>query len=73
MRQLSLLACFAALLSLGMLPAQAKVLAEGKPVKGYFWQKVGKANGQSTMMCRSTSSSALQKASSCEKAGAKQP
>lgn len=73
MRALPLLLSLATLLSLNPMPASAKVVAEGKPSKGYFWQKVQKANGQSTMMCRSTSSSVLQKAALCEKAGAKQP
>lgn len=73
MRSLPLLLSLAALLSLSPNPASAKVVAEGKPSKGYFWQKVQKANGQSTMMCRSTASSTIQKAALCEKAGAKQP
>ena len=73
MRTFLFLSSLAALLTLSLLPVQAKVLAEGKPAKGYFWQKVSKANGQSSMMCRSTSSSTIQKASLCEKAGAKQP
>ena len=73
MRILPLLLSLAALLSLSSLPAQAKVIAEGKPSKGYFWLKVQKANGQATMMCRSTGSSTIQKAALCEKAGAKQP
>jgi hypothetical protein len=73
MAPLPLLLTLTALLSLSPIPASAKVVAEGKPSKGYFWQKVQKANGQSTLMCRSTSSSTIQKAALCEKAGAKQP
>ena len=73
MRILPILITLAVVLPLGVTPADAKVLAEGKPSKGFFWQKVEKANGQTTLMCRSTSSSTIQKSAQCEKAGAKKP
>lgn len=52
--------------------ALAKVLAEGKPVKGFYWQKIEKSKG-TAYLCRSTSDAKMQKHDSCERAGAKKP
>jgi hypothetical protein len=42
MGTLPLLLTLAALLSLSPIPVSAKVVAEGKPANGCFWQKVQK-------------------------------
>ena len=55
------------------LPSEAKVLAEGSSKNGYYWQKVEKSNGSIVYLCRSTSSSKMQKHAKCEQAGAEQP
>jgi hypothetical protein len=55
------------------LPAGAKVLAEGKPSGGFFWQKVENKNGKVSYICRSKDDSKIQKGDKCEKAGAKKP
>jgi hypothetical protein len=54
-------------------PALAEVLKEGKPSKGFYWQKIKQSNGMVVYQCRSTSDAKFQKAASCEKAGAVQP
>jgi hypothetical protein len=54
-------------------PASAKVLAEGKPSGGFYWQKIEKSNGQASYLCRSSSDAKIQKASKCQAAGAQQP
>jgi hypothetical protein len=48
------------------------VLAEGKPKGGYYWQKVGASNG-TRYLCRSTTEGKIQKAASCNAAGAVKP
>ena len=53
-------------------PALAEVLAEGKPKGGYYWQKVVGSNG-TKMLCRSTTDARIQKAASCNTAGAVKP
>ncbi len=53
-------------------PALAKVLAEGKPKGGFYWQKVEQSNGV-RYLCRSTSDPKIQKASQCTSAGAVKP
>ncbi len=67
----------AALLALGsvVLPCSvlAKVLAEGKPVKGFYWQKIEKSDGKTSYLCRATGDSKIQKHEACSNAGAKQP
>lgn len=55
------------------LPAGAKVLAEGKPSGGFYWQKVENKNGKVSYMCRSKDDSKIQNGAKCEKAGAKKP
>jgi hypothetical protein len=54
-------------------PAMAEVLQEGKPSKGFYWQKIKQSNGKVVYQCRSTSDPKFQKAASCEKAGAEHP
>ena len=51
----------------------AEVLAEGAVKNGYYWQKNQKSNGSIQYLCRSTSSSKIEKKASCESAGAVQP
>jgi hypothetical protein len=60
---------------LGPLSAEAKVLADGKEKKGFYWQKVEKADKKVVYMCRSKgkTGSKLEKNASCEKAGAVKP
>jgi hypothetical protein len=60
---------------LGPLSAEAKVLADGKEKKGFYWQKVEKADKKVVYMCRSRTKtgSKLEKNASCEKAGAVKP
>jgi len=53
--------------------ALAEVLKEGKPSKGFYWQKIKQSSGKVIYQCRSTSDAKFQKAASCEKAGAVQP
>jgi len=62
-----------ALLLLATGPAQAKVLAQGKPSKGVYWQKVQKENGSIVYMCRSTEKAKLVSADQCDKAKASKP
>lgn len=54
-------------------PALAEVLEEGKPSKGFFWEKIKQSNSKVVYQCRSTSDANFQKAASCEKAGAAHP
>jgi hypothetical protein len=54
-------------------PAMAKVLAEGKPKGGFYWQKIEQSGGKVVYQCRATGDSKFQKAASCEKAGAAKP
>jgi hypothetical protein len=64
---------FAALLvTAAALPAAAKVLAEGKPSGGYYWQKVQQSNGI-RYLCRSTSEGKIQKHAKCQAARAVKP
>jgi hypothetical protein len=53
-------------------PVLAKVLAEGKPKGGFYWQKVEQSNG-TRYLCRSTTDPKIQKASQCTSAGAVKP
>jgi hypothetical protein len=62
-----------ALAALTVLPVSAKVLAEGKPSKGFYWQKVEQKTGKVVYLCRSESSSKFQKNVQCEGAGAVKP
>ncbi len=55
------------------LPASAKVLKEGKPSGGFYWQKVEGNNGKVSFMCRSKGDGKLHKGEECEKARAKKP
>ena len=68
---LSLLLALAAALASG--PALAKVLAEGTAKGGYYWQKIETSKGSVRYLCRSTSDSKIQKAASCNTAGAQKP
>ncbi|AFY29057.1 hypothetical protein [Cyanobium gracile] len=36
-------------------PALAEVLQEGKPSKGFYWQKIKQSTGKVVYQCRSTS------------------
>jgi hypothetical protein len=51
----------------------AKVLAEGKPSGGFYWQKIEQKSGKIVYQCRSTTDSKFQKKQKCESAGAVQP
>lgn len=62
-----------ALLLVATTPAEAKVLAQGKPSKGVYWQKVQKQDGSIVYMCRSTDKAKLVSADQCEKAKARKP
>ena len=70
------LALFAVLLlmaaSAAPVPAGAKVLAEGKPSGGFYWQKVEQSNG-TRYLCRSTTDAKIQKAAKCDAAKAVKP
>ena len=64
----------AALLLLALAaPSQAKVLAEGKPKGGFYWQKIENTSGKVSYMCRAKEGSKLSTAASCEKAKAPKP
>jgi hypothetical protein len=64
----------AALLLLALAaPSQAKVLAEGKPKGGFYWQKIENSNRKVSYMCRAKEGSKLSPAASCEKAKAPKP
>jgi len=54
-------------------PALAKVLAEGKPKGGFYWQKIENSAGKVSYMCRAKAASKLSPAASCEKAKAAKP
>lgn len=54
-------------------PSQAKVLAEGKPRGGFYWQKIENSSGKVSYMCRAKEGSKLPPAASCEKAKAPKP
>lgn len=60
-------------LLLSAAPAQSKVLAQGKPTQGVYWQKVQKQDGSIVYMCRSTEKSKLVSADQCDKAKARKP
>lgn len=62
-----------ALLLLATAPVSAKVVAQGKPSKGVYWQKVQKENGSIVYMCRSTEKAKLVSADQCTKAKAAKP
>ncbi|MEB3260671.1 MAG: hypothetical protein VKP63_08610, partial [Cyanobacteriota bacterium] len=63
-----------ALISLhNALPASAKVLKEGKPSGGFYWQNVEGNSGKVSYLCRSKDDGKLHKGEECEKAGAKKP
>lgn len=69
-RALLFLAPLALLLPTGH--ALAEVLAEGKPSRGYYWQKVSTSKGD-RYLCRATSDAKIQKHAACEQAGARKP
>jgi hypothetical protein len=54
-------------------PSLAKVLAEGKPKGGFYWQKIEQKGGKVVYQCRATADSKFQKTAACEKAGAAKP
>ncbi|MCT0208665.1 hypothetical protein [Synechococcus sp. CS-1332] len=63
-----------AALTLASLPADAKVVAEGKSSPGgFYWQKVQKSNGSIQYLSRSTNDSAIQKNAKCDGAKAAKP
>jgi hypothetical protein len=59
----------------GMLasPVSAKVLAEGSPVQGLYWQKIAQKSGKVLYLCRSISEGRIQKTARCQSAGAVKP
>jgi hypothetical protein len=59
--------------SLAAGPALAKVLAEGKPRGGFYWQKIETNKGSVRYLCRSTSDAKIQKTASCTAAGPEKP
>lgn len=61
------------LVALAAMPASAKVLGEGKPKDGFYWQKIEDKNGKVRYSCRATGEAKFQKNASCEKAGAVKP
>ena len=73
MRHLSLTLplLLAAVLATG--PAMAKVLAEGQAKGGYYWQKIEADSGKVRYLCRANSVAKIQKAASCNAAGAVKP
>ena len=54
-------------------PSLAKVLAEGKPKGGFYWQKIEQKSGKAVYQCRAKGDSKFQKAAACDKAGAVKP
>ncbi len=60
-------------MALGVTPALAKVLAEGKPSKGFYWQKMEQKGGKIVVQCRAVGDSKFQKSERCTAAGAVQP
>ena len=54
-------------------PALAKVLAEGQAKGGYYWQKIETDSGKVRYLCRANSDAKIQKAASCNTAGAVKP
>jgi hypothetical protein len=54
-------------------PSLAKVLAKGKPSKGFYWQKIEQKGGKVIYQCRATGDSKFQKQERCKFAGAVQP
>ncbi len=53
--------------------SKAKVLAEGKPKNGYYWQKIEQSSGKVIYQCRSTTDAKFRKKDKCEQAGAVKP
>jgi hypothetical protein len=54
-------------------PALAKVLAEGKPKGGFYWQKIENSAGKVSYMCRAQQGAKLSANASCESAKAPKP
>jgi hypothetical protein len=54
-------------------PISAKVLAEGRPVQGLYWQKIEQKSGKVVYLCRSISEGKIQKTARCQSAGAVKP
>lgn len=54
-------------------PVSAKVLAEGRPVQGLYWQKIEQKSGNVLYLCRSISEGRIQKTARCQRAGAVKP
>ena len=54
-------------------PALAKVLAEGKPKGGFYWQKIENGAGKVSYMCRAQQGAKLSANASCEAAKAPKP
>jgi hypothetical protein len=54
-------------------PALARVLAEGKPKGGFYWQKIEQQSGKTVYQYRSTKDSKFHKQQKCQSAGAVQP
>ena len=54
-------------------PSMAKVLAEGKPKGGFYWQKIEQSGGKVVYQCRATGDSKFQKQEKCDAAKAVKP
>lgn len=54
-------------------PVLAKVLAEGKPKGGFYWQKIENGAGKVSYMCRAQQGAKLSANASCEAAKAPKP
>jgi hypothetical protein len=54
-------------------PSLAKVLAEGKPKGGFYWQKTEQKTGNAVYQSRALGDSKFQKATACEESGAVKP
>jgi hypothetical protein len=61
------------LITLLSTPALAKVLAEGKASRGFYWQKIKQADGKVVYQCRQSGNSKFQKKEKCEAAKAMRP
>lgn len=74
MRFLALASVALLSLSIAQQPANAKVLAEGKPSPGgFYWQKVQKNDKSIQYMCRSKKEAGIQKDAKCNGAKAAKP
>ena len=74
MRRLALASLALLVLIAAAMPADAKVLAEGKPSPGgFYWQKVQKSDKSIQYICRSKKEAGIQKDAKCNGAKAAKP